>query len=362
MMNQPNEVPTLDGSFPRKGVGNPAFTEEYANDTLRTLFERRTIRRYTDRPVDPHDLDVIIDVGLRAAIRDCDSVIVGAGAGLSTAAGLTYTGERFERYFGDFAAKYGFRDMYSGGFYLYPTPEEHWAYWSRYIWINRYAPIPKDTYAKLRELVGGKDFFVITTNVDHCFQRVDFDKKRLFYTQGDYGLFQCSLPCRQETWDNHDTVLAMVESQGFVVEDDGALSVPDGVTPAMKIPGELVPTCPHCGRLATTNLRADSTFVEDAGWHVAAERYGEFLRTRTRDDQKVLFLELGVGGNTPVIIKYPFWRMASDNPNATYACVNLGEAHAPREIAARSICLNADIDTVLDVLVTGPGLGEDGLS
>ncbi len=203
---------------------------------------------------------------LKAAIRDCDSVIVGAGAGLSTAAGLTYTGERFERYFGDFAAKYGFRDMYSGGFYPYPTPEEHWAYWSRYIWINRYAPIPKDTYAKLRELVGGKDHFVITTNVDHCFQRTGFDKKRLFYTQGDYGLFQCSLPCRQETWDNHDTVLAMVESQGFMVEDDGALFVPDGVTPAMKIPGELVPMCPHCGRPATTNLRADSTFVEDAGW------------------------------------------------------------------------------------------------
>lgn len=299
---------------------------------------------------------------LKVAIWDCDSVIVGAGAGLSTAAGLTYTGERFERYFGDFAAKYGFRDMYSGGFYPYPMPEEHWAYWSRYIWINRYAPIPKDTYAKLRELVGGKDHFVITTNVDHCFQRTGFDKERLFYTQGDYGLFQCPLSCRQETWDNHDAVLAMVESQGFVVEDDGALSVPDGVTPAMKIPGELVPTCPHCGRPATTNLRADSTFVEDAGWHEAAERYGEFLRTRTRDDQKVLFLELGVGGNTPVIIKYPFWRMASGNPNATYACVNLGEAHAPREITDRSICLDADIDAVLDALVAGSGLGEDGLS
>lgn len=154
----------------------------------------------------------------------------------------------------------------------------------------------------------------------------------------------------------------MVESQGFVVEDDGVLSVPDGVTPAMKIPGELMPTCPHCGRPATTNLRADSTFVEDAGWHEAAERYGEFLRTRTRDDQKVLFLELGAGGNTPVIIKYPFWRMAGGNPNATYACVNLGEAHAPREIAGRSICLDADIDAVLDALVAGPGLGEDGLS
>lgn len=299
---------------------------------------------------------------LKVPIRDCDSVIVGAGAGLSTAAGLTYTGERFERYFGDFAARYGFRDMYSGGFYPYPTPEEHWAYWSRYIWINRYVPIPKDTYAKLLEFVGDRDFFVITTNVDHCFQRAGFDKKRLFYIQGDYGLFQCSLPCRQETWDNHDAVLAMVESQGFVVEDDGTLSVPDGVTPAMKIPGELVPTCPHCGRPATTNLRADSTFVEDAGWHEAAERYGEFLRTRTRDDQKVLFLELGVGGNTPVIIKYPFWRMAGGNPNATYACVNLGEAHAPREIAGRSICLDADIDAVLDALVAGPGLGEDGLS
>lgn len=287
---------------------------------------------------------------LKACVSDCDSIIIGAGAGLSTAAGLVYTGERFERYFGDFEAKYGFHDMYSGGFFPFATPEEFWVYWSRYIWINRYAPIPKDTYSKLLEVVEDEDYFVLTTNVDHCFQRAGFDKKRLFYTQGDYGLFQCSLPCRQETWDNHDVMRAMVESQGFVVEPDGTLSVPEGVVPAMEVSSELMPTCPNCGRPATTNLRADSAFAEDDGWHEASQRYSEFLRTRTQDGQKVLFLELGVGGNTPVIIKYPFWRMTNENPNAIYANVNLGDAYAPREIADRSICIDADIDEVLSEL------------
>lgn len=292
---------------------------------------------------------------LAKALRDCESVVVGAGAGLSTAAGLTYTGERFERYFADFATGYRFRDMYSGGFYPYATPEEHWAYWSRYIWINRYAPIPKDTYATLRKLVEGTDHFVITTNVDHCFQRVGFGKQRLFYTQGDYGLFQCSKPCCQETWDNHDAVRAMVEAQGYVIDEDGALVIPDGAVPAMTVPSELVPTCPRCGCPATMNLRADDTFVEDAGWHEAAARYGEFLRSRTQDGQRVLFLELGIGGNTPVIIKYPFWQMTNGNPNATYACVNLHEALAPRGIEDRSICISADIDEVLCELAAQRG-------
>ena len=268
---------------------------------------------------------------LQTVLQDCDSVVIGAGSGLSTAAGFTYTGERFEKYFSDFAAKYGIQDMYSGGFYPFPTMEEFWAYWSRYIYINRYMDAPKPVYDDLLKLVQDKDYFVITTNVDHCFQKAGFDKKRLFYTQGDYGLFQCSEPCCQETFDNEAVIREMVKRQEN-----------------MKIPTELLPTCPHCGKPLTMNLRCDDTFVEDDGWHRAAERYENFLRTRTGG--KILFLELGVGYNTPVIIKYPFWQMTAKNPNATYACVNQGQAVCPGEIKKQAICIDGDIGEVLSQL------------
>ena len=266
---------------------------------------------------------------LKEKIRTADAVVIGAGAGLSTAAGFTYSGERFEKYFSDFRKKYGFEDMYSGGFYPYQTLEEHWAYWSRYIFVNRYQDMPKPVYENLLKLVADKDYFVITTNVDHCFQKAGFDKKRLFYTQGDYGLFQCSEPCCQETFDNEAVVLEMLNRQ----KD-------------MKIPTELLPVCPHCGKPLTMNLRSDDKFVEDEGWHLAAERYENFLRTRA--NEKILFLELGVGYNTPVIIKYPFWQMTAKNPNATYACVNNGQAICPTEIQHKSICINGDISNVIN--------------
>lgn len=268
---------------------------------------------------------------LKKALEEAEAVVIGAGAGLSTSAGFTYDGARFRQYFSDFAEKYGFADMYSGGFYPYDTPEEHWAYWSRYIWCNRYVDPPKSTYRDLLELLRGKDYFVITTNVDHCFQKAGFDKKRLFYTQGDYGLFQCSGPCRQETYDNEDIVRRMVEEQ-----KDG------------KIPSALLPVCPHCGKPLTMNLRSDDTFVEDEGWHSAAERYGNFLRTR--GNLRVLFLELGVGYNTPVIIKYPFWQMTAANSKAIYACVNAGEAFCPREMRGQAICIDGDIHQTLSML------------
>lgn len=268
---------------------------------------------------------------LQTALQDCDSVVIGAGSGLSTAAGFTYTGERFEQHFSDFAQKYGIQDMYSGGFYPFPTPEEHWAYWSRYIYINRYMDAPKPVYDDILKLVQDKDYFVITTNVDHCFQKAGFDKKRLFYTQGDYGLFQCSEPCCQETFDNESVIWEMIERQEN-----------------MKVPTELLPVCPHCGKPLTMNLRSDNKFVEDEGWHAAAERYENFLRTRAGG--KILFLELGVGYNTPVIIKYPFWQMTAKNPNAIYACINQGQAVCPREIEQRSICMNADIGQILQNL------------
>ena len=270
---------------------------------------------------------------LQTALSEADTVVIGAGAGLSTSAGFVYTGQRFEKYFSDFAAKYGIQDMYSGGFYPFATPEEHWADWSRYIYINRYMDAPKPVYESLLKLVHDKDYFVITTNVDHCFQKAGFDKKRLFYTQGDYGLFQCSEPCCQETFDNETVIRQMMERQ----ED-------------MKIPTELLPSCPHCGKPLTMNLRSDDTCVEDEGWHRAAERYGNFLRTRAGG--KILFLELGVGFNTPGIIKYPFWRMVLENPNAVYASINLDNCTAPRELGRQSICIHADIGTVLTQLIS----------
>ena len=268
---------------------------------------------------------------LKAALQDCDAVVIGAGAGLSTAAGFIYTGERFEKYFSDFAAKYGIKDMYSGGFYPFATPEEHWAYWSRYIYINRYMDAPKPVYDDILKLVQDKDYFVITTNVDHCFQKAGFDKKRLFYTQGDYGLFQCSEPCCQETFENETAIREMVRRQ----ED-------------MKVPTELLPVCPHCGKPLTMNLRSDNKFVEDEGWHRAAERYENFLRTRA--GQKILFLEFGVGYNTPVIIKYPFWQMTAKNPKAIYACINQGQAVCPQEIQRQAICINIDLGNALQEL------------
>lgn len=266
---------------------------------------------------------------LKEKIRTADAVVIGAGAGLSTSAGFTYSGERFEKYFSDFRQKYGFEDMYSGGFYPYQTLDEYWAYWSRYIFVNRYQDAPKPIYENLLKLVAEKDYFVITTNVDHCFQKAGFDKKRLFYTQGDYGLFQCSEPCCRETFDNEAIVLEMLNRQ----KD-------------MKIPTELLPVCPHCGKPLTMNLRSDDKFVEDEGWHRAAERYENFLRTRAGG--KILFLELGVGYNTPVIIKYPFWQMTAKNPNSTYACVNNGQATCPPEIRYKSICINDDISNVIN--------------
>ena len=267
----------------------------------------------------------------RTALQEKNTILIGAGAGLSTSAGFTYSGERFRKYFADFAQKYGIRDMYSGGFYPFPTQEEFWAYWSRYIFINRYQDAPKPVYETLLKLVADKDYFVITTNVDHCFQKAGFDKKRLFYTQGDYGLFQCSEPCCQETFENETVIREMMERQ----ED-------------MKIPTELLPVCPRCGKPMTMNLRSDNKFVEDEGWHRAAERYENFLRTR--EGQKILFLELGVGYNTPVIIKYPFWQMTAKNPNAIYACINQGQAVCPQEIERQAICINIDLGNALQEL------------
>lgn len=304
---------------------------------------------------------------LKEKIEEADTIIIGSGAGLSTSAGFTYTGDRFTKYFSDFQKKYGFQDMYSGGFYPFESFEEHWAYWSRYIYINRYMDAQKPVYEKLYDLVKEKDYFVLTTNVDHCFQKAGFDKHCLFYTQGDYGLFQCSVPCHQEPYDNEEEIRKMVEAQGFVVgtriekstntlhlqpmrqlKTEKELTLPEGIIPKMAIPSELVPVCPKCGKPMSMNLRADNTFVEDEGWHNAAERYSEFLRRHKHT--KTVFLELGTGYNTPGIIKYNFWNMTDSWDDATYACINLNEAAAPTEIKEKSICVRADIGEVLEKL------------
>lgn len=264
-------------------------------------------------------------------IKSSDTVVIGAGAGLSYSAGFEYSGARFEDNFADFIAKYHFTDMYTAGFYHFPSQEELWAYWSRHIYLNRYVPAPKPVYDDLLKLVLDKDYFVLTTNVDHQFQKADFDKKRLFYTQGDYGLWQCSVPCHQKTYDNEETVLRMLAEQ----KD-------------MRVPSGLVPRCPVCGRPMTMNLRADDTFVEDEGWHEAAERYGDFMARRGTG--RALYLELGVGMNTPGIIKYNFWRRVNENPLAHYVCINTENAYAPKEIEAQSVCIQDDIGYALAAL------------
>ena len=276
---------------------------------------------------------------LKNEIQTADAIVIGAGAGLSASAGFAYDGERFERYFADFHKKYGITDMYAGGFYPFETPEEYWSWWSRQILVNRYdAPVGKP-YTDLLKLVKDKDYFVLTTNVDHQFQRAGFDKKRLFYTQGDYGLWQCARACHKKTYDNEEAVRRMVETQDH-----------------MMIPTELFPKCPVCVAPMTMNLRCDDSFVQDEGWYAAANRYEDFIRRHM--DMHVLFLELGVGFNTPAIIKYPFWRMTACNTNAVYACINSGEMICPREIENRSICFNRNISDILNIFGGYSSAGE----
>ena len=272
---------------------------------------------------------------LQNEITNADAIIIGAGAGLSAAAGFLYSGDNFQQHFSDFEMEYGFHDMYSGGFYPYDTLEEYWAYWSRYILLNRYQDTPEPLYQYLFHLIKDKDYFVLTTNVDHCFQKAGFDKHRLFYTQGDYGLFQCSIPCHNKTYDNEEMIHLMAAEQKN-----------------MRIPSKLIPHCPLCGKNMTMNLRSDDTFVEDEGWHTAASRYDDFIKQHA--GMHTLYLELGVGYNTPGIIKYPFWQMTIQNPKAVYACINYNEAVSPKEIERQSICINNDIAHVLKDLKEQP--------
>lgn len=268
---------------------------------------------------------------IRETLQQAQAIVIGAGAGLSAAAGLTYGGERFRRYFGDFIRKYGMTDMYSAGFYPFETQEEKWAYWSRHIYYNRYDQAAGKTYLDLYRLVRDQPYFVLTTNVDHQFWLAGFDNRRIFATQGDYGLFQCARACHKTLYDNEAQVREMIARQNDC-----------------RIPTELVPKCPVCGGEMEVNLRCDGNFVEDGAWERASVRYREFLRENM--GRRVVFLELGVGMNTPGIIKFPFWQMAARWPQAFYICVNLDQAWAPEEIRDRSLCLNGDLSRILEKL------------
>lgn len=296
---------------------------------------------------------------LKNEIQSAEAIVIGAGAGLSTSAGFTYSGERFERYFFDFAKKYKIKDMYSGGFYPFPDSETRWAWWARNIYFNRYVEPPKPVYKDLLCVFKNKNYFVITTNVDHQFQSAGFDKKRLFYTQGDFGLFQSVDPKIQKTYDNEDWVMRAMEAQGFIKDENGVFDVPDNKEISMKLPKGLIPKSPDGNFDVTTNLRADSSFVEDEGWHKASESYYNFLEENK--NKHILFLELGVGANTPVIIKYPFWQMTKSNEKAIYACINYGAAFCPMEIEDRSICIDGDIGEVLNSILKLPVAKKESL-
>lgn len=284
---------------------------------------------------------------LKQELMTAERIVVGAGAGLSTSAGLTYSGERFDRYFFDFKARFGIRDMYSGGFWTFPDDETRWAWWARHIYYNRYIAPPKPVYESLLSLLKDKTCFVITTNVDHQFQRAGFDQKRLFCTQGDYGLFQSVNPSVQITWGNEEWVMEAMAAQRFIRDENGIFQVPQNRQLSMRIPHELIPRSPD-GQAVTMNLRSDQTFVEDKNWQEASANYAGFLKAC--EGKHVLFLELGVGSNTPVIIKYPFWAMTAANPKGIYACVSLTDAVCPREIEPQSICIEGDAGNTINLL------------
>lgn len=286
---------------------------------------KRKIEKYTE-----NYLDNIKNI--KQKLEEADAILVGIGAGMSTAAGLTYSGERFEKYFSDFKNKYGISNMYSGGFYPFPSLEEYWAWWSRHIYYNRYEPLAGEPYKILFEILKNKKYFILTTNVDHQIQKAGFDKNKLFYMQGDYGLWQCSKPCHNKTYDNEKQVIEMLKTQND-----------------MKIESQLIPYCPNCGAPMTMNLRIDDKFVQDDGWYKAKNNYENFLNENK--DKKIVFLELGVGRNTPGIIKYPFMQMTYQNKNATYISINLDEEILLEEIKKQSIKIKEDIKKVLcDIL------------
>lgn len=271
---------------------------------------------------------MVILKGIKKWIDEAEAVVIGAGAGLSAAAGFEYGGNTFLKHFNYMYQQYGYKDMYSAGFHHFSSLEEKWGYWSKMIDLNRYQGV-KPLYQTLLQLVKNKNYFVITTNVDHQFQLAGFDKKRLFYMQGDYGLFQCSKGCHNKTYDNEKIVKEMVMSQKNHC-----------------IPQALIPKCPICGAPMTTNLRCDDTFIEDEGWHQAQKNYVDFIKQNK--NKKILFLELGVGFSTPVWIKYPFIKMTLENPKAKYIVIDQGYNPIIKELDSQQIIIKENIAAIIN--------------
>ena len=260
-------------------------------------------------------------------IRNTDCVIIGAGAGASTAAGIQYGGKRFTDNFAEFIKKYGeyyMTDMYAAGFYPYPSEEAKWGYWSKHALMNRFDPPALPLYTELYDIVKNKEYFVLTTNVDHQFYKAGFDGKRIFATQGDYGKIQCQKACHPKTYDAKDLFRKMDKARRDCL-----------------IPSELVPKCPVCGGNMAMNLRCDNYFVEDEAWHEAADRYAGFLEQNK--DKKVVLLELGVGFNTPIIIRFPFEKMVRENSSYSLIRMNMDEAVVPESFGKRAIGIGGDM-------------------
>lgn len=280
------------------------------------------------------DYDEQIQMAVKM-LQKADAILIGAGAGLSTAAGLVYSGKRFTDNFQEYIDKYGSRymsDMYSSGFYPFKKEEEKWGYWAKHAYINRIEPEGLPVYKQLYELVKNKSRFVLTTNVDHQFQKSGFSEKEVFATQGDYGRIQCARGCHQKTYDAIESFKQMVQ-----------------VTKECEIPSYMVPKCPVCGGKMTMNLRCDQYFVEDDFWHEQDAKFGEFLTDNM--NKNLVLLELGVGFNTPTIIRFPFENLVRENKNISLIRLNLDEAVVPESFGKRAIGINEDIGKVLSDLL-----------
>ncbi len=267
-------------------------------------------------------------------LKEAEVVLIGAGAGASAAAGLAYSGERFTSNFGEFIEKYGSRymtDMYTAGFYPFPTQEAKWGYWSMHSMINRFLPPAMPLYRQLYEMVKEKDYFVLTTNVDHQFQKAGFAADRIFATQGDYGNIQCEKGCHPKIYDAEELFYQMHQARQDCL-----------------VPSYMVPKCPVCGGNMTMHLRSDQYFVEDENWYKAAGKYKDFLKKL--ENKKSVLLELGVGFNTPTIIRFPFEKMVLENKALSLIRFNKDESFVPEDLGSRAVGIGGDMAQVISEL------------
>ena len=277
-------------------------------------------------------------------ISNSKAIIIGAGAGLSTSAGFYLSGERFDKYFFDFKKKYNIQDMYSGSFYPYSKKSEYWAFMSRNIYLNRFAPMPKNTFNILYKIFKDKNYFILTTNVDHLFQKAGFDKNKIYYMQGDMGLLQCKHPCHLKNYDNYDIIKNMLLVQGFNFDEKGELFANSNIK--SEISENLIPKCPKCGGEMDFNLRIGKNFVQDEGWYKHQTLYTNFIDKYKNDD--ILYIELCVGYNTPSIIKYNFWNKVYENKNAKFISINLEKNEVPKKIKDRSLIIMGDANEIIN--------------